>query len=166
MGCPQVYLSLGLNQSEIDAYFTGPAFLAWNRLGNLHGWAGPLPRSWHLKQLYLQVPGGVSPCWGGAGGGLLSPGAQRPLVGPRAPLPPLPPLPLSQYRVVERMRSLGMLTVLPAFAGHVPPGVLRYVQTPQVLELPALWVLAPGPTFGQHRVPLGAPLQRAVPSCS
>uniref|UniRef100_A0A8B9V5T2 Alpha-N-acetylglucosaminidase n=1 Tax=Anas zonorhyncha TaxID=75864 RepID=A0A8B9V5T2_9AVES len=79
----RVYLSLGLNQSEIDAYFTGPAFLAWNRLGNLHGWAGPLPRSWHLKQLYLQ------------------------------------------YRVVERMRSLGMLTVLPAFAGHVPPGVLR-----------------------------------------
>lgn len=68
------------------------------------------------------------------------------------------------------MRSLGMLTVLPAFAGHVPPGVLRYVrlclQTPQVLELPALWVPAPGPTFGQHRVPLGAPLQRAVPSCS
>lgn len=60
MGCPQVYLSLGLNQSEIDAYFTGPAFLAWNRLGNLHGWAGPLPRSWHLKQLYLQVPGGGS----------------------------------------------------------------------------------------------------------
>ncbi|XP_040392642.1 alpha-N-acetylglucosaminidase [Cygnus olor] len=79
----RVYLSLGLNQSEIDAYFTGPAFLAWNRLGNLHGWAGPLPRAWHLKQLYLQ------------------------------------------YRIVERMRSLGMITVLPAFAGHVPQGVLR-----------------------------------------
>ncbi|NXN71991.1 ANAG acetylglucosaminidase, partial [Himantopus himantopus] len=79
----QVYRSLGLNQSEIDAYFTGPAFLAWNRMGNLRGWAGPLPPSWHLKQLYLQ------------------------------------------YRIVERMRSLGMITVLPAFAGHVPQGVLR-----------------------------------------
>ncbi|KAK4808674.1 hypothetical protein QYF61_020163 [Mycteria americana] len=79
----RVYRSLGLNQSEIDAYFTGPAFLAWNRMGNLHGWAGPLPPAWHLKQLYLQ------------------------------------------YRIVERMRSLGMITVLPAFAGHVPQGVLR-----------------------------------------
>ncbi|XP_021233744.1 alpha-N-acetylglucosaminidase [Numida meleagris] len=79
----RVYRALGLNQSEIDAHFTGPAFLAWNRMGNLHSWAGPLPRAWHLKQLYLQ------------------------------------------YRIVERMRSLGMTTVLPAFAGHVPPGVLR-----------------------------------------
>ncbi|XP_052555962.1 alpha-N-acetylglucosaminidase [Tympanuchus pallidicinctus] len=79
----RVYRTLGLNQSEIDAHFTGPAFLAWNRMGNLHGWAGPLPRAWHLQQLYLQ------------------------------------------YRIVERMRSLGMTTVLPAFAGHVPPGVLR-----------------------------------------
>ncbi|XP_053121685.1 alpha-N-acetylglucosaminidase [Hemicordylus capensis] len=79
----RVYLSLGLNQSEIDEYFTGPAFLAWNRMGNLHTWAGPLPLSWYLKQLYLQ------------------------------------------YRILERMRSLGMLTVLPAFSGHIPSGVLR-----------------------------------------
>lgn len=51
----QVYLILGLTQSEIDKHFTGPAFLAWERMGNLHTWGGPLPRSWHLKQLYLQV---------------------------------------------------------------------------------------------------------------
>lgn len=51
----QVYLALGLTQEEIDKYFTGPAFLAWGRMGNLHTWGGPLPRSWHLKQLYLQV---------------------------------------------------------------------------------------------------------------
>lgn len=51
----QVYLALGLTQSEIDEYFTGPAFLAWGRMGNLHTWGGPLPHSWHLKQLYLQV---------------------------------------------------------------------------------------------------------------
>lgn len=50
-----MYLALGLTQSEIDEYFTGPAFLAWGRMGNLHTWGGPLPRSWHLKQLYLQV---------------------------------------------------------------------------------------------------------------
>ncbi|XP_030151144.1 alpha-N-acetylglucosaminidase isoform X1 [Lynx canadensis] len=50
----QVYLALGLTQSEINEYFTGPAFLAWGRMGNLHTWGGPLPPSWHLKQLYLQ----------------------------------------------------------------------------------------------------------------
>ncbi|EMP40511.1 Alpha-N-acetylglucosaminidase [Chelonia mydas] len=89
----RVYLSLGLNQSEIDEYFTGPAFLAWNRMGNLHTWAGPLPLSWNLKQLYLQ------------------------------------------YRILERMRSLGMIPVLPAFAGHVPRGVLRVFPRINVTQL-------------------------------
>lgn len=51
----QVYLSLGLNQTEIDHFFTGPAFLAWNRMGNLFQWGGTLPQSWHIKQLNLQV---------------------------------------------------------------------------------------------------------------
>ncbi|XP_074835361.1 alpha-N-acetylglucosaminidase [Carettochelys insculpta] len=89
----RVYLSLGLNQSEIDEYFTGPAFLAWNRMGNLHTWAGPLPLSWNLKQLYLQ------------------------------------------YRILERMRSLGMIPVLPAFAGHVPRGLLRVFPRINVTQL-------------------------------
>lgn len=60
----QVYRNLGLNQSEIDKYFTGPAFLAWNRMGNLRRWAGPLPPAWHLKQLYLQVSGAAPPARG------------------------------------------------------------------------------------------------------
>ena len=51
----QVYRSLGLNQTEIDHFFSGPAFLAWNRMGNLFQWGGPIPQSWHVKQLYLQV---------------------------------------------------------------------------------------------------------------
>ncbi|XP_019409045.1 PREDICTED: alpha-N-acetylglucosaminidase [Crocodylus porosus] len=89
----RVYLSLGLNQSEIDEYFTGPAFLAWNRMGNLHKWAGPLPHAWNLKQLYLQ------------------------------------------YRILERMRSLGMIPVLPAFAGHVPQGILRVFPRVNVTRL-------------------------------
>ncbi|PNJ07126.1 NAGLU isoform 2, partial [Pongo abelii] len=50
----QVYLALGLTQAEINEFFTGPAFLAWGRMGNLHSWDGPLPPSWHIKQLYLQ----------------------------------------------------------------------------------------------------------------
>lgn len=144
-----MYHSLGLNQSEIDAYFTGPAFLAWNRMGNLHGWAGPLPPAWHLKQLYLQVPGApglptcpgqtrATPCPGSPGQDCAHRGS-----GAAAPFPRLQqhpgalcgevgilcphslPLSLSQYRIVERMRSLGMITVLPAFAGHIPQGVLR-----------------------------------------
>ncbi|XP_074117693.1 alpha-N-acetylglucosaminidase-like [Sminthopsis crassicaudata] len=50
----RVYLTLGLNETEIDEYFTGPAFLAWERMGNLHSWAGPLSSSWHRKQSSLQ----------------------------------------------------------------------------------------------------------------
>ena len=30
-----------------------------------------------------------------------------------------------QKRIVARMRELGMFTVLPAFSGHVPKGILR-----------------------------------------
>ncbi|KAI5624201.1 alpha-N-acetylglucosaminidase isoform X1 [Silurus asotus] len=51
----QVYTSMGLNQTEIDEFFTGPAFLAWNRMGNLFEFGGPLPQSWHAKQLPLQL---------------------------------------------------------------------------------------------------------------
>lgn len=50
----EVYRSLGLNQTEIDHFFSGPAFLAWNRMGNLFQWGGPIPQSWHVKQLFLQ----------------------------------------------------------------------------------------------------------------
>eukprot|EP00123_Amoebidium_parasiticum_P004549 comp15834_c0_seq1/m.13154 comp15834_c0_seq1/g.13154 ORF comp15834_c0_seq1/g.13154 comp15834_c0_seq1/m.13154 type:complete len:838 (-) comp15834_c0_seq1:122-2635(-) len=35
-------------------YFTGPAFLAWNRMGNLQRWGGPLPQSFLDGQLALQ----------------------------------------------------------------------------------------------------------------
>lgn len=51
----QVYRALGLNQSEIEEFFSGPAFLAWNRMGNMFRFGGPLPQSWHVNQLSLQV---------------------------------------------------------------------------------------------------------------
>ena len=51
----KVYLSLGLSESEIESYFTGPAFLAWNRLGNIRTWAGPLTPHWHTTQSALQA---------------------------------------------------------------------------------------------------------------
>ncbi|DAA18476.1 alpha-N-acetylglucosaminidase precursor [Bos taurus] len=89
----RVYLALGLTQAEIDEYFTGPAFLAWGRMGNLHTWSGPLPPSWHLKQLYLQ------------------------------------------HRILDRMRSFGMIPVLPAFAGHVPKALTRVFPQVNVTQM-------------------------------
>ncbi|XP_053309632.1 alpha-N-acetylglucosaminidase [Spea bombifrons] len=89
----RVYLSLGLNQSEIDNFFTGPAFLAWGRMGNIHTWAGPLSSSWMENQLFLQ------------------------------------------YKILARMRSLGMITVLPAFSGHIPQGIVRVFPTVNVTRL-------------------------------
>ena len=52
-------------------------------MGNLYGWGGPLPQSWHGQQVALQ------------------------------------------HKILTRMRSLGMLPVLPAFAGHVPAAFPR-----------------------------------------
>ncbi|XP_062331478.1 alpha-N-acetylglucosaminidase [Osmerus eperlanus] len=89
----EVYQSLGLNQTEIDHFFSGPAFLAWNRMGNLFQWGGPIPQSWHVKQLYLQ------------------------------------------FKILERMRSFGMIPVLPAFSGNVPQGITRLFPTANVTKL-------------------------------
>jgi alpha-N-acetylglucosaminidase len=50
----KVLASFGLTTSEIGAFFAGPAYLAWSRMGNLKKFAGPLPLSWHIDQLALQ----------------------------------------------------------------------------------------------------------------
>ncbi|KAG1689557.1 Alpha-N-acetylglucosaminidase [Nymphon striatum] len=50
----RTYLKLGLNQTHLDEYFTGPAFLAWGRMGNVQSWGGPLPMNWHVQQVALQ----------------------------------------------------------------------------------------------------------------
>ena len=48
------YTSLGLTDKEIKTYFSGSAFLAWQRMGNIHGWGGPLDDGWINKQADLQ----------------------------------------------------------------------------------------------------------------
>ena len=48
------YTSIGLTDDEIKDYFSGPAFLAWQRMGNIQGWAGPLDDGWIQKQADLQ----------------------------------------------------------------------------------------------------------------
>ncbi|RWS15176.1 alpha-N-acetylglucosaminidase-like protein, partial [Dinothrombium tinctorium] len=49
----KVYLNFNLTENEINDFFTGPAFLAWNRMGNLQKWAGPPSDFWHENQLSL-----------------------------------------------------------------------------------------------------------------
>ncbi|KAM3860076.1 alpha-N-acetylglucosaminidase [Diretmus argenteus] len=89
----EVYRALGLNESEIEEFFAGPAFLAWNRMGNMFEFGGPLPQSWHVNQLVLQ------------------------------------------FKILERMRSLGMIPVLPAFSGSIPKGIVRLYPKANVTRL-------------------------------
>ncbi|CAB3225272.1 unnamed protein product [Arctia plantaginis] len=49
-----IYRQIGMTQEEIDQHLAGPAFLSWLRMGNMHGWGGPLPQSWHNLQLAIQ----------------------------------------------------------------------------------------------------------------
>jgi len=50
----RVWLKLGLTQKEIDGFYTGPAHLPWQRMGNLMKFEGPLPQAWHEDQIKLQ----------------------------------------------------------------------------------------------------------------
>ena len=53
----RVYRSaaFGLNESEINDYLSGPAFLPWQRMGNMRAWGGPLTPDWHVQTKALQV---------------------------------------------------------------------------------------------------------------
>lgn len=51
----EVYNELGLNDNDLDEFFSGPAFLPWQRMGNLDGWQGPLSVSWMNKSRALQL---------------------------------------------------------------------------------------------------------------
>uniref|UniRef100_A0A1I7XPG7 Alpha-N-acetylglucosaminidase n=1 Tax=Heterorhabditis bacteriophora TaxID=37862 RepID=A0A1I7XPG7_HETBA len=50
-----VFISLGVDRRKLDDYFTGPAYLAWHRMGNLKRWGGPLSESLMENQLELNV---------------------------------------------------------------------------------------------------------------
>jgi alpha-N-acetylglucosaminidase len=51
----KVWKSLGLTQEEIDNFYTGPAHLPWQRMGNIQNVGGTLPPSWHRDQIALQT---------------------------------------------------------------------------------------------------------------
>ncbi|XP_022916641.2 alpha-N-acetylglucosaminidase [Onthophagus taurus] len=50
----RIYEKLNLTRSEIDDQFTGPAFLSWERMGNIKKWGGPLSQEFHQNSLTLQ----------------------------------------------------------------------------------------------------------------
>ncbi len=50
----RVWKSMGLADSDLTPYFTGPAFLPWHRMGNVNKHGGPLPQQWIDAQEELQ----------------------------------------------------------------------------------------------------------------
>jgi alpha-N-acetylglucosaminidase len=50
----KVWKKYGMTDKNLDDFFTGPAFLPWNRMGNINKHAGPLPQSWINGQKELQ----------------------------------------------------------------------------------------------------------------
>ncbi|GFU58781.1 alpha-N-acetylglucosaminidase [Trichonephila clavipes] len=50
----KVFKELNFTDHDIEVFFTGPAFLAWNRMGNMQLWVGPLSQNWHKNQTALQ----------------------------------------------------------------------------------------------------------------
>ena len=44
----------GLSEDELAAYFSGPAFTPWQRMGNFEGYRAPLPAAWIDKKRDLQ----------------------------------------------------------------------------------------------------------------
>jgi len=51
----RVYEQLGLTFSDLQEFFTGPAFLPWHTMGNIDSWGGPLPYSWLSISYILQT---------------------------------------------------------------------------------------------------------------
>jgi alpha-N-acetylglucosaminidase len=50
----KVYKEMGMTDQELKSYFTGPAFLPWQRMGNVNKHDGPLPQSYIDESQELQ----------------------------------------------------------------------------------------------------------------
>ncbi|KAJ7949216.1 Alpha-N-acetylglucosaminidase [Quillaja saponaria] len=50
----KVFGDFNISSDNLNGFFGGPAFLAWARMGNMHGWGGPLSQNWLDQQLLLQ----------------------------------------------------------------------------------------------------------------
>jgi alpha-N-acetylglucosaminidase len=49
-----VWQETGLSDTELADYFCGPAFLPWQRMGNIEGHGGPLPQNWITRSRDIQ----------------------------------------------------------------------------------------------------------------
>lgn len=114
----QVYLKMGFTQQELDVHFGGPAFLAWWDIS--YGCALCM----YLYRMCLSFNNpprsrmGNMRGWGGP----LSANWHSQQI-------------LLQHRILKRMRELGMIPVLPAFAGHVPAAIKRLYPNVKVSRL-------------------------------
>ena len=50
-----LWREFGLSEAELADYFSGAAFTPWHRMGNIEGYAAPLPKAWIDKKKDLQV---------------------------------------------------------------------------------------------------------------
>jgi alpha-N-acetylglucosaminidase len=50
----EVYHSMGFTDTDLDSFFSGPAYFSWLWMGNLDGWGGPLPQHWMDAHKELQ----------------------------------------------------------------------------------------------------------------
>jgi len=50
----EVYKSYGFTDTDLNSFFSGPAYFSWFWMGNLDGWGGPLPKSWKESHKDLQ----------------------------------------------------------------------------------------------------------------
>eukprot|EP01061_Rhynchopus_euleeides_P034257 TRINITY_DN57_c15_g3_i1.p1 TRINITY_DN57_c15_g3~~TRINITY_DN57_c15_g3_i1.p1 ORF type:complete len:761 (+),score=321.66 TRINITY_DN57_c15_g3_i1:91-2283(+) len=51
----KTFEAYGLTYADLVPFFSGPAFFAWQRMGNLKGWGGPLPETFVEARKDLQV---------------------------------------------------------------------------------------------------------------
>ena len=42
----RTFARFNVSSAELQDWFAGPGFLAWQRMGNLQGWGGPLPQGY------------------------------------------------------------------------------------------------------------------------
>ncbi|WP_281336506.1 alpha-N-acetylglucosaminidase [Flavobacterium eburneipallidum] len=50
----ELWQEYGLTNTQLEAHFAGPAFLPWQRMGNINSLEGPLPQEWIQKKAAIQ----------------------------------------------------------------------------------------------------------------
>jgi len=51
----KAFNKFGFNEADLQAFFSGPGFFAWQRMGNLRGWGGPIREETIVDQYNMQL---------------------------------------------------------------------------------------------------------------